>query len=284
MAFKRIKFVTDSTCDIPANLVEKWGITVVPVFVNIGDESHADDGIQLNREDYYDRLPALNPLPTTSAPPPGIAAQMIEKAFEDADHLIIVALSPKLSATYDALRLGAGNLPPERVTLIDSGTMSIAMGYQVLIGAEIAVETGDVDQVVAAIARVRAHAKLAALINSLENLRRSGRVNFATAGFGALLQIKPIVTVNDGVVETIARVRTMSRAKEELVQMIRQQAPLDRLALLHTNNLEGVEWMREQLADILPEDTLTINVTTAIGTHIGPKCLAFVSVNKKWRN
>lgn len=284
MAFKRIKFVTDSTCDIPADLIEKWGITVVPVFVNIGDESHADDGIQLNREDYYDRLPALNPLPTTSAPPPGLAGQQIEEAFKDADHLVIVTLPPKLSATYDAMRLGASGLPPERVTLLDSGTTTIAMGYQVLLGAEVAAETGDVDQVVAAIARVRAHHKLAALINSLENLRRSGRVNFAQAGLGALLQIKPIITVNDGVVETIARVRTMSRAKEELVQMVREQAPLDRLALLHTNYLEGVEWMREQLADILPEETLTINVTTAIGTHVGPKCLAFVSVSKKWRN
>jgi DegV family protein with EDD domain len=284
MAFKRIKFVTDSTCDIPADLVEKWGITVVPVFVNIGDESYADDGIQLNREDYYDRLPALNPLPTTSAPPPGLAGQQIEKAFEDADHLVIVTLPPKLSATYDAMRLGASSLPPERVTLIDSGTTTIAMGYQVLLGAAVAAETGDVDKVVAAIARVRAHHKLAALINSLENLRRSGRVNFAQAGLGALLQIKPIITVNDGVVETIARVRTMSRAKEELVRLVREQAPLDRMAFLHTNYLEGVEWLRGQLADILPEETLTINVTTAIGTHVGPKCLAFVSVNKKWRD
>jgi DegV family protein with EDD domain len=252
--------------------------------VNIGDESYADDGVQLKREDYYNRLPTLNPLPTTSAPPPGLAAQHIEKAFEGADHLVIVTIPTKLSATYEALRLGAANLPADRVTLIDSGTTTIAMGYQVLIGSEVAAETGDVEQVLSAIARVRAHHKLAALINSLENLRRSGRVNFAQAGLGALLQIKPIITVNDGVVETIARVRTISRAKEELVQFVREQSPLDRLAFLHTNYLEGVEWLRGELADILPEQTLTINVTTAIGTHVGSKCLAFVSVNKKWRN
>jgi fatty acid kinase fatty acid binding subunit len=283
MTFKRIKFVTDSTCDIPSDLIDKWRITVIPVFVNIGDKSYADDGVELNREDYYNRLPSLNPLPTTSAPPPGLTAQHIEKAFEDADHLIIITIPTKLSATYEAMRLGAINLPPERVTLIDSGTTTIAMGYQVLLGAEVAAETGDVERVLAAINRVRAHHKLAALINSLENLRRSGRVNFAQAGLGALLQIKPIITVNDGVIETIARVRTISRAKEELVQLAREQAPLDRLALMHTNYLEGVEWMRGELADILPEQTLTINVTTAIGTHVGPKCLAFVSVNKKWR-
>ena len=99
-----------------------------------------------------------------------------------------------------------------------------------------------------------------------------------------LLQIKPIITVDDGVVNTIARVRTISRAKDELVRLAHEQAPLDRLALLHTNYLEGVEWMREQLADILPAETLVINVTTAIGTHVGPQCLGFVTVNKNWRN
>jgi DegV family protein with EDD domain len=284
MAFKKIKFITDSTCDIPRNLVEKWGITVIPVFVNIGDKSYADDGIELVREDYYERLPTMNPLPTTSAPSPGLTAQHIEKAFDGADHLVIVTIPLKLSATYDAMRLGANNIPPECVTLIDSGTTTMTMGYQVLLGAEVAAETGDVEQVKAAIARVRANQKLVALINTLENLRRSGRVNFAAAGLGALLQIKPIITLDDGVVSTIARVRTISRAKDELVRLAREQAPLDRLALLHTNYLEGVEWMREQLADILPEETLVINVTTAIGTHVGPQCLGFVTVNKNWRN
>ncbi|MBZ0288500.1 MAG: DegV family protein [Anaerolineae bacterium] len=283
MTFKKIKLVTDSTCDLPKELIEKWDITVVPVFVHIGDESYADDGEQLDRVDYYNRLPNLNPLPTTSAPSPGLAQQYIETAFEDADHLVIVSLASKLSATYEALRLGAGNLPPERVTLIDSGNTTMALGFQALIGAEVAAATGDVDQVIAAIHRARPHIELRALITSLENLRRSGRVNFAQAGIGALLQIKPIITIEDGVVQTMARVRTMSRAREELVEMIRQQAPLDRIALLHTNNLEGLEWIRGQVSEYLPSEVLTINVTTAIGTHIGANCLGFVSVSSRWK-
>lgn len=283
MTFKKIKFVTDSTCDLPGELVEKWGITVIPVYVHIGDESYADDGKQLDRVDYYNRLHNLNPLPTTSAPSPGLCEQMIERAFEGADHLVIVTLPPKLSATYESMRLGASRLPADRVTLIDSGTTSMAMGFQVLVGAETAAASGDVDQVVAAIQRVKQHTRLAALINTLENLRRSGRVNFAQAGIGALLQIKPIITVNDGVVTTLARVRTMSRAREELVEMARQQAPLERIALLHTNNLEGIEWVRDQLHDILPQEVYIINVTTAIGTHIGAHCLGFVTVNSQWK-
>lgn len=284
MTFKKIKIVTDSTCDIPKHLIEKWGIVVIPVYVHIGDESYPDDGTGLDRTDYYNRLANLNPLPTTSAPSPGTCEQVLDKALEDADHVVIITLPTKLSATYEAMRLGVNKHPTDRWTLLDSGTTTMAMGYQVLIAAEVAAETGDVAKVVAAVKQVQPNIKLAALINTLENLRRSGRVNFAQAGIGALLQIKPIITVNDGVVETMTRVRTMSRAREEMVEMARQQAPLERIALLHTNNLEGLEWVREQLKDILPDDTLTINITTAIGTHVGPQCIGFVTVKAGWKN
>ena len=283
MTFKKIKIVTDSTCDLPLELVKKHDITVVPVFVNLGDQSYADDGVQLAREDFYHQLPTMNPLPTTSAPSPGLAAQMIEKAFEGADHLVIITLPTKLSATYEAMRLGTENLPADRVTLIDGGSVTMALGYQALLAAQTAAETGDLQQVLSTIERVRANSRLVALIATLDNLRRSGRVNFASAGLGALLQIKPLITVNDGEVEILSRVRTMNRAQETMLQMLREQAPLDHLALLHTNNLEGVEWMREQLGDILPPDVLVIQVTTAIGTHIGTNCLGFVTVSKNWR-
>ncbi|MBZ0293556.1 MAG: DegV family protein [Anaerolineae bacterium] len=281
---RKIKFVTDSTSDIPQELVEKWGITVIPVFVNIGDHSYADDGVDLRREEYYKELPSLVPLPTTAAPSPGLAKQYIEKAYEGADHLVIVTLASKLSATYDAIRLGASELPPENVTLIDSGSVTLALGYQVLCAAEVAAETGDLEQVLETIHRVRRHSKLIALIDTLEYLRRSGRVNFAAAGLGALLQVKPIITVNDGEVETLSRVRTAKRARQELVELLQEYAPVDRLALLHTNNLEGVTWMKEQLADLLPEEVLTVNVAPTIGTHIGPNCLGFVAVGKSWRS
>lgn len=279
----RIKFVTDSTCDIPQELLEKWGITVVPVFVNIGDKSYADDGVELNREDYYNQLPHLNPLPTTAAPSPGLAKQKLESAFEGADHLVVITLPTKLSATYEALRIGMSDLPADRVTLLDSGSVSLAMGYQVLYGAEAAANGGDLQQVLAAVEYARKRHRLAALINTLEYLRRGGRVNMASAGLGALLQIKPIVTINDGVVETLTRVRTTNRARQELIDMIKRARPFERLTLLHSNNLEGIEWMRAQLRDVLPDDLMIVNVTPTIGTHVGPSCLGFVAVAKSER-
>jgi DegV family protein with EDD domain len=256
----------------------------VPSYVNIGEQSYADDGAQLDRQDFYNRLPTMTPFPTTSAPSPGIAKQKIDAAFDGADHLIILTAPAKLSAIYEAMRIGSSHLPQERVTLIDSGSVTMALGYQVLVGVEAAEQTGDVEQTLAAIRQVRPHCQMRALIISLDNLRRSGRINLASAGIGSLLQIKPILTINNGVVEVLSRVRTEKRAREELISMLREQAPLERLALLHANNPEGVAWMREQVADIAPLEVIEVTINPATGTHVGPQCLAFVTVKQNWRS
>lgn len=284
MAFKKIRFVTDSTCDIPEHLVKQWNISVVPSYVNIGDQSLADDGVQLDRMDYFRRLPTLKPFPTTAAPSPGLAKQKIDEAFADADHVIILTAPARLSAIYEAMRIGASHLPQDRVTLIDSGSVSMSLGYQVLAGAETAAETGDVEKTVAAIQEIRTRRMMRALILSIDNLRRSGRINLAAAGIGTLLQVKPIVTIENGALTVESRVRTEKRARDELIQMLREQAPLERLSLLHANNPEGVAWMREQIADIAPPEVFELVVNPAVGTHTGPQCIAFVSIKQKARS
>ena len=209
---------------------------------------------------------------------------MIETAFADADHLVIITAPAKLSAIYESMRLGAADLPPDRVTLIDSGTVTMRLGYQVWLGAEAAKETGDLDHVLQVIKRVREYSTFGVMIGSLDNLRRSGRINFAAAGLGTLLQIKPLITIDKGEITVVSRVRTAKRARQELVNMLREQAPLDRLALLHTNSLEEVEWMREQIADIAPAEIDIINATPTLGTHVGAQSLGFVALNENWRH
>jgi DegV family protein with EDD domain len=130
---------------------------------------------------------------------------------------------------------------------------------------------------------VRKNQRLFAALSTLEYLQRSGRVGWAAANIGALLQIKPILEVEDGEAKAAQRVRTFSRAMQQLAIYAREDAPLDRLALLHTNNLEGVEELREQIKDILPENTLTINITPVVGAHIGPGGLGIVTVRKSWK-
>jgi DegV family protein with EDD domain len=283
MTFKKIRFVTDSVCDIPADLVKKWDIAVVPCYVNYDDESHLDDGVDLKREEFFRKLPSMRTMPKTAAPSVGMTEKAITEAAQDADHVVIVTTPAKLSGIFNAMRLGAADIPAEKVSLIDSGMVTMALGWQVLIGAEVAQETGDVQKVLDAIQRVRKNQKLYAGLDTMEFLRRGGRVGWAAASIGALLQIKPILNVQDGEVTPLARIRTFSKAKEKLVELTREQAPLDRLAIIHANNPEGARDIQKHLGDAAPADTLIIEVGPTLGTHIGPGALGVIPVSKSWR-
>jgi fatty acid-binding protein DegV len=117
----------------------------------------------------------------------------------------------------------------------------------------------------------------------VEYLRRSGRVGWATASAANLLQIKPVITIADSVVSSLARVRTFSRAVDKIIELVEQQAPLDSLALLHANNPDGALEMKSRLGSIVPANTYIINVTPALGTHVGPTALGAVTLSKAWR-
>jgi len=283
MTSKKIRFVTDSTCDLPPDLIEKHHIGVVPCFVNFGGQSYADNGIDITREDFYTRLPDIHPSPKTAAPPPAVAEKVIHETFEGADHLVIVTAPARLSAIYNSMRLGASKLPQDRVTLVDSLTVTMGLGWQVLIAAEVAEVTSDLDKVLDAIKRVRDNQKTYAILATMRYLQSSGRISWAAASIGALLQIKPVLKVGDSEVAAISRVRTFKRAVEEIVTLTKAEAPLDRLAILHTNNLEGAQELKEHLGEIAPSDTIFTNVTTVIGTHVGPGALGVATVSERWK-
>lgn len=283
--FKRIKIATDSVCDIPEELVHKWDITVVPCYVNYGGNSFADDGVELVREEYYKLLPSMKETPTTAAMPPEVARTALERAYEGADHLIIITTPARLSAIHNSMRLAIhdAEFAEDRVTLIDSGQLSMGIGWQVLIAAEVAAATGSVEKTLETIHRIQETQVVYAGLSTLEFLRRSGRVGWATANIGALLQIKPVLEVINGDVEPIARVRTFGRAIEKLAELIRAQAPIERLALLHINNPAGLEELRATLKDIIPPDTITGTIGPTLGTHIGPGALGAAIIRQGWK-
>jgi DegV family protein with EDD domain len=283
MTFKKIRFVTDSVCDIPPELVKKHEIIVVPCYVNYDDESHLDDGIDLKHDEFFRKLPSMKKMPTTAAPSVGMTEEAILKAAANADHVIILTVPAKLSGVYNAMRLGAGSLPEDKWTLIDSGTVTMAMGWQVLVGVEVATQTGDVQKTVEAIQKVREHQKLYAALATMEFLRRSGRVSWAAASIGALLQIKPILHVFDSEVTRLATIRTFGKATEKLVELTKEQAPLDKLAILHANNPEGARELQKQLSDVAPTDTLIAEIGPTLGAHIGPGALGVAPVSQSWR-
>jgi DegV family protein with EDD domain len=275
----RIRIVTDSACDVPPDIVEKYGISVIPAYINFGLESIPDDGVSITREAFYERLKTADTLPTTSAPPPGVSEQIMRDALADADHVVAIHVASKLSGIFNTSRVAAEAIDTTKISLFDTGTVSMAGGWMVVAAAEAAEQGADLESILAIAASVRERTTLWAVPITLEYLRRSGRVTALMAGLGEMLQIKPIISVDDGEANTAGRVRTTKKVIEKLIDMTREQAPLERLAVLHLNNPDGAALMRAALADVAPPDnTVVLMASSAVGANFGPGGLGIALV------
>lgn len=280
----KIRIVTDSVCDVSPSILAQHNIVSIPCSVNMDGVSLPDDGVSFDRKTFYQRIPHLKTFPTTAAPSPLLAETMLKDALEGYDHLIGVHVPAHLSATLNNIRLGAQAFPADKITLVDSGTLSMGIGMQALIAAEVAEKTGDVGQVLAAIERVRQHQQLYAAFYTLDYLRRSGRVNPLLSGIGTLLQIKPIVSAHDGKLEPIARIRTFPKALDYLYDLVKAQAPLDRLVILHIQNEQGARDFLARLGGLAPAHTPLVEVGPTLGAHIGAGSIGVVTLSQAWKN
>jgi DegV family protein with EDD domain len=273
----KIGFVTDSTSDIPANLAEQYGIEIVPALININGKSYVD-GLEISREEFYTRLPGLKPLPTTSAPSVGSFQKRYEKLLRaGADSVISIHPPNELSGIFNAARLGAQEYG-RRVKVVDSGQVSLGLGHQVLLAAEAASQGAIQDEVVALVESVRKRVRLTALLDSIDYVRRSGRVSWAAAMVGGALRLHPIIELRYGIVHRLGQVRTRLQGIERLIEMLNSWGTLERLAVLHTNAESAARQLLEDVKSKVVIPPLLVNVTTAIGTHVGPNGLGFAVV------
>lgn len=278
----RILIMTDSTCDLPAKYVQQYDIRIVPTYVQFGTESLADDGVQLTRAGFYQRMVDAPIHPTTSAPPLGETHAIMAQALEDGDHVIALTAPSALSGIYNTFRLSAENLGADRVTLIDSAQLSMGLGWQVLTAAEMAATGATPADIEQAIHALQPRIDVWAALDTMQYLRRSGRVGWAAAMVGDLFQIKPIVYLHDSIVGSAARTRTSRRAFDALVKFAQNAAPLHRLAVMHTQNLDGAHQLLDALADIRPAgDVPIVEATPVIGVHVGPDALGLAVVRKQ---
>lgn len=273
----RIAFVTDSTADLPAALAGRYGIEIVPALVNIQGKSYAD-GVDITREEFYRLLPRLNPPPTTSAPSVGSFQKVYEKLLAAGSELILsIHAASCLSGIFNAARVAAQEFR-ERVKVLDSEQLSLGLGFQVLAGAEAAQKNGILEDVLAAVESVRQRVRVVALLDSLEYVRRSGRVSWARAAIGTLLRLHPLVELRFGQVQRLGQARTRLQGLAHLKEVLASWGPLERLAVLHTNAETAARQLLEEVQTRAPAPPLLVNVTTAIGTHVGPNALGLAAV------
>ncbi|MDX1663512.1 MAG: DegV family protein [Candidatus Promineifilaceae bacterium] len=274
-----LKIVTDSTSDVTEELAAEYGITVLPAYVNIGDESYLDQ-VELTRERFYAELPSFSAPPTTAAPPVGTFTETYNQlAAEGATEILSIHLASNLSGMLNAARLGAqaAEVP---VHLFDSQQLSMGLGLLVLAAARRA-EAGVPAETILAFLEERVNRTyVLAMLDTLEFLRRSGRVSWAQFGLGTLLRIKPILRVYKGDVEVVDRVRTSGRARQNVIEHVAALGPLEDIVLLHTHAPEAVEELREEASHLFPENVqpLALQVTPAIGAHTGPGALGIACI------
>lgn len=272
-----IGIITDSTADLPPDLAQAYGIHIIPAIIVINGKQ-IEDGEGISREEYYKILPDMKTTPTTSTPASGKFEQTYDKLFSSGVQRILSIHPPSLlSGIYSAAKVAAKKFG-HRVIVIDSGQVTLGLGFQVLAAAEAISRGLPIETIIEYVEDTRRRIRLVAMLDTLEYVRRSGRVSWARASLGTLLKIKPFIELKDGIVLRLGEVRTRRKGIERLYESLKKLGPLDRLAILHTNAEADALQMVHDFIHQVATSPLVVNVTTVIGTHVGPNGLGYVAV------
>ncbi|MHB8246666.1 MAG: DegV family protein [Acidimicrobiales bacterium] len=266
-----IRLVTDSAADLDPRDMAARGIAIVPLDVRLGDI-----GPEVTRlwspEEFWLQCSKCEELPETSAPSPGAFQAAFEQASKDgAEGVVCVTLSSKLSATYQAALAAAesmaGDLP---IRVVDSLSVTMGEGLAVLAGFDLAESGAGIEEVQQAIEAAMVKIRVYGTFETLDNLRRGGRIGSAQALFGSLLSIKPVIEIRDGVVEAESRQRTRRRSLEYVADKVKQAGPLARVAVMHAA-ANDVDTLVDLLAESFPRDRILVTyIGPVIGSHAGP--------------
>lgn len=275
-----IKIVTDSTCDLPQNVIQGLGITVIPLYINIGDKGYLD-GVDITREDFYTNLPDYDVHPTTGTPGIDVFTQVYKSlSSEGATEVLSIHISQSLSATVEVAQTAARDFHQIPVTVRDSHQLSLGTGFQVETAARMAVEGKTMKEILAALDDMMPRTYVTAGLDTLDYLRRSGRMNVFMAGIGSLLQLKPILTMKNGLPGS-ELVRTAQKTEARLIEMLEEQQPIERFALLHTNAPVKAKAFCSRIADLIPDsEVYSMDITPIIGAHIGPGAVGYAIISK----
>ena len=269
-----VKIITDSVADLPSQVVKELGITVVPLNVRFGEEVYRD-GIDLTAEQFYDKLKQSEILPVTSVPSPAAFAEAYNKLAEETDEILVITISSRLSGTYDVALESMGLMKRKcRVEVIDSHWAVMAEGFMVIAAARAAQAGANFDEVLDITHRNIERVDLRAAFDTLEYLKRGGRIGAAQAFLGSVLKINPIITLRDGVVEPVGRTRSRAMAIDHLYNFAVSYSHIEEMAVEDAACPDDAELLVERLDSKFPRERIYRSKTTpVIGTHTGPGLL-----------
>jgi DegV family protein with EDD domain len=269
-----VRIVTDSACDLDDARAKELDIEIVPLTIRFGDREYVDR-VELSNEEFWKKVAATDQLPETAAPSAGAFEEVFQRlSDEGADGIVCINLSSALSATMQSAQLASkvleGICP---VAVLDSCSVSMGLGHQALFAAQMAAEGEDLDAIVSATEDRARRMRLYATLDTLEHLKRGGRVGAARALLGGVLSIKPVVEVREGVVAEAAKVRTRSKSLQYLVDKVAAAKAPDTVYVFHAQ-APDIDELLERLAPMYPREAIEVGaIGPVIGTHCGPRTI-----------
>jgi DegV family protein with EDD domain len=277
---QRVTVVTDSTADVPAQLASDLGIVVVPLRINFGQESFRD-GIELTTEQLIERMSHSPSLPTTSQPTVGEFAAVFQDIIDAGRDIVCVTIGALLSGTYQAALAAAETVAPDRIAVIDGSSTTMHIGWAAVAGARIARQGADRVTVAGEVRAARERSNLFVVLKTLDYVYKGGRIGRVGQLVGSALSIKPIISVRDGRVTAIERVRTWKKALRRLVELTQDEGDLSDIIVLHVGDREDAEAMLSELRDLFPDANVMLGGAGAvIGTHVGPGAVAIATLRR----
>jgi DegV family protein with EDD domain len=270
-----VKIVTDSLSDITSDIAEGLGITVVPLTVSFGKESFLDR-ITMSTDEFYYRLTHDATWPTTTQPPPGTFVDVYNKLAEETDEILVITLSTKLSGTYQSA-LAAKSMVEEkcRIEVIDSLTVAMGLGLIVIAAAKAVQDGANLDEVTDLVRRAIPRSHLIAFFDTLKYLAKGGRIGKAQGLLGAMLSIKPILTVKDGEMSPLTRVRSRAAGMDYLYNSVAGFPNIEGLAVEYSTTPDDADKLIERFGSLFPKERIySSTISPVVGTYAGPGAMA----------
>ena len=272
-----VKIVTDSAADIPSAIVRELGIIVVPAYVNFGTKTYRD-GVDINCDEFYHKLSSGPVYPSTSQATPSDFAAVYRKLANETDEIISIHMSDKFSGTFSSAQRGKAQAAIKgNITMIDSGTITMALGIIVMSAARLALLNRSPAEIVDNIQQGIINTRLLGTFDTLKYLARGGRIGKGKALLGSILNVKPVVTIRDGAISPVGNFRTRTKAVDKLVAMVQGASDAQELAIVHSTTPNEAQNLKIRLSSFVDINHIYIaRLGPAIGVHTGPGTLVLV--------
>jgi len=266
-----VAIVTDSVSDLPPQVAEEFGITVIPLVVRFGNDLYRDS-LDLSPDQFYEKLRTSKVLPATSVPPPAAFADAYDKLAEKTNEIVVTSVTSKLSATYQVALQAIGLMKKRcRVEVLDSQWAVMAQGFITIAAAKAAQSGASLDEVLDVARHTIQRVDMYAAFDSLEYLERGGRIGKAQAFLGSLLKVNPIIVMKDGEVYPCARERSRAKAIDHLYNLVTNFGKVEGLAVEYATDLDEANRLVKRLHSKYPQVPIYLSRTSpVIGTHTGP--------------